>query len=111
MRTAAIAIFNLPFMRAGAARRFSYIVIIGALFVAGILWYILSVNAVIAAGYQVSDAVAQKEAVQADLEALQASIVNVSRPEELESRAKELGFQPVRNPSYLAVPGDVVARR
>lgn len=111
MRTAAISILNIPSLRLSVARRVSYIMIAGALLLAGIFWYVLSVNAVIAMGYNVSDAMSYKESVLTNIETLEARLVQISSPEALEARAGELGFKPVKNASYLAVPGTAVAKR
>lgn len=78
--------------------------------VAGI-WYLVAANAVVASSYTMSDAEDARDQRLQDVEALRAAIAATASSETLETRARELGFTPVRSPLYLAVPGTTVARR
>ena len=82
-----------------------------SIFVLFVLWYLLSANAVVSTSYRLSDTIGKREALMGEIETLRATIVLVTKPEALEERARELGFRPVRDPIYLAVPGTTIAVR
>ena len=86
------------------------ILLIGLLLVV-LTWYVLATNAFISMQYTISDHVAEQDMLLAEIEKLETKVADVGRPEALEAKANEFGFIAVKRPTYLSVPGNVVARR
>lgn len=76
-----------------------------------VAWYVGMANAYVSSIYRTSDARFLRNVLAAEIEELQTSLVDTTMLEELERKAGSLGFMPIKNPVYLAVPGDAVARR
>lgn len=76
-----------------------------------IVWYAVAANALVSLSYRFNDLTEEMAAVEHDLELLSAALALGASPEALEARAQQLGFSRIVSPSYLAVPGTVVAQR
>jgi len=87
-------------------------VVFTALFLAGMAaWYLVAANAVVTASYRLSEAMASRAALTQELEASEAAALAAFSPEAVEIRAQEMGFLPIQQSQYLAVPGTTVAVR